>query len=104
MDKGTMQKTLMRRFGVAVLDYICWRARKLMKYVVNGRHDEGYKVLPQYMQAFKEKNPDSLYFINWKDKGPGKNPYFKRCQICIGQPLVLSKSIVDHSLALMLAT
>ena len=36
------------------------------------------------MQVFKEKNPDSLYFINWKDKGPGKNPSFKRCQICIG--------------------
>ena len=55
-----------------------------MKYVVNGRHDEGYKVLPQYIQVFKEKNPDSLCFINWKDEGPGKNPSFKRCQICIG--------------------
>ena len=64
MDKGTMQKTLMRRFGVAVPDYTCWRARKLMKNVVEGRHDEGYKVLPNYMRVFKEKNPDSLCFIN----------------------------------------
>ncbi|KAJ8438951.1 hypothetical protein Cgig2_012846 [Carnegiea gigantea] len=31
MDKETMQKTLMRRFGVAIPDYICWRARKLRK-------------------------------------------------------------------------
>jgi len=78
-DKGTMQKTLMRRFGVAVPDYTCWRARKLMKNVVKSRYDEGYKVLLHYMRVFKENNPDSLCFINWKDEGPGKNSSYKRC-------------------------
>jgi len=57
-------KKLLRRFGVAVPDYTCWRARKLMKNVVEGRHDEGYKVFSNYMRVFKEKNPDSLCFIN----------------------------------------
>ncbi|KAJ8431945.1 hypothetical protein Cgig2_000004 [Carnegiea gigantea] len=38
-----MQKTVMRRFGVAVPDYTCWTVGKLMKYVVEDRYDEGYK-------------------------------------------------------------
>ncbi|KAJ8425365.1 hypothetical protein Cgig2_015079 [Carnegiea gigantea] len=91
MDKGTMQKTLVRRFGVVVPDYTCSRARKLMKNVVEGSHDAGYKVLPNYMRVFKEKNPDSLCFINWKDEGPGRNPSFKRCQICIGSSITAFK-------------
>ncbi|KAJ8434079.1 hypothetical protein Cgig2_030514 [Carnegiea gigantea] len=77
MDKGTIQKTLIRRFGVAVPDYTCWRARKLMKNVVEGRYDEGYKgiikvlknVMPQASRRICVlhfyKNFASLYPSAW---------------------------------------
>ncbi|KAJ8421507.1 hypothetical protein Cgig2_013185 [Carnegiea gigantea] len=77
MDKGTMQKTLMRRFGVP--DYTCWRVRKLMKNVVEGRHDEGYKgiiktlknIMPQASRRICVlhfyKNFASLYPGAWFD-------------------------------------
>ena len=52
-----------------------------MKEVVEGMHDEGYRVLPQYMEIFKEKNPKFICLINWADQGPGKNPTYKRCVI-----------------------
>ena len=41
-------------------------------------------MLPQYMEQFNERNPESMCFINWTDQGPGKNPTFKRCMICVG--------------------
>ena len=75
-----------------------------MEDVVKGRHDERYKVLPEYIKLFKERNPNYLYFINWKDEDPCKNLSFRRCQIYIGQPLVLLNSTVDHSLVLMSVT
>ena len=55
-----------------------------MKDVVEGRYDEEYKVPPDYIKVFKERNPNFLRLINWKDEGSGKNPSFKRYQICIG--------------------
>ncbi|KAJ8446109.1 hypothetical protein Cgig2_000906 [Carnegiea gigantea] len=45
-----------------VPDYSYWRARKLMKNVVEG-NDEGYKVLPDYMRVFKEKTM-TLYVLS----------------------------------------
>ena len=68
MDKRIMQKTVIKRFGVAIPDYTCWMVRKLMKYVVEGRHNEGYKVLPECMKVFK-------------------NSSVKRYQICIGSAI-----------------
>jgi len=81
----------MARYGLLIPKYTCWRARKLMKEVVEGKHDEGYRVLPQYMEVFKEKNPASACFINWTDQGPTKNPTFKRCTICVGSAIAAFK-------------
>ena len=60
----------MSRFGVAVPDYNCWRAKKLLKNVVEGKHDEGYKVLPEYMRVFKEKKYKLCMFYKLKRLGP----------------------------------
>jgi len=63
INKGTTQKTWTRRFGVAIPDYNCLSARQLMKNIVEGRHDEGYKVLLDYMRVFKETNL-TLYVLS----------------------------------------
>ena len=91
MDANGIQQTIMARYGVLIPKYTCWRARKLMKEVVEGKHDEGYRVLPQYMEVFKEKNPESVCLINWTDQGPTKNPTFKRCTICVGSAIAAFK-------------
>jgi len=83
MDANGIQQTIMARYTVHIRKYTCWRARKLMKEVVEGKHDEGYRVLPQYMEVFKEKNPELVCLINWTNQGPTKNPTFKRCTICV---------------------
>ena len=52
----------MRRHGVIIPNHIYWIARRFMKEIVEGKHDEGYVVLPQYMEQFKERNPEFVYF------------------------------------------
>ena len=64
IDKGTMQKTLIGRFGLAVPDYTCWRIRKLRKNMVEGRYDEGCKVLQGYMRVFKKKKNLTLCVLS----------------------------------------
>jgi len=54
----------MTRYGVRILEYTCWRARRLIKEIVEGRHDERYRVLPQYMEVLKEKILKSICLIN----------------------------------------
>ena len=64
MDANGIQQTIITSYGVHILDYTHQRARKLMKEIVKGRHNEGYGVLPQYMKVFKEKNLESVCLIN----------------------------------------
>jgi len=40
-----------------------WRARTIIKEIVNGKHEEGYKYLAHYTEEFKVKNPGSVTFI-----------------------------------------
>ncbi|KAJ8435160.1 hypothetical protein Cgig2_007781 [Carnegiea gigantea] len=47
------KKTLIRRFGVAVPDYTCRRTRRLIKHMVEGRHDEGYEARFKFDQTLK---------------------------------------------------
>lgn len=87
MDVDGMQVILMKKFGVHVEKYTLWRARKLMRAEVEGRHDEGYKYLPAYSEEFKEKNPGSVTFITWTEpelQDIPRNPIFKRMLICVG--------------------
>ena len=86
-----MEDFIMTKYGVKVPKHTIWRARKLMKIQVEGSHDEGYMKLPQYMEEFKARNPESLCLIQWIDQAPGRNPTFKRCQICIGAAIAAFK-------------
>jgi len=74
-----MEDFIMTKYGVKVPKHTLWRARKLMKIQVKGSQDEGYMKLPQYMEEFKVRNPESLCLIQWTDQAPGRNPTFKRC-------------------------
>ncbi|VFQ83426.1 unnamed protein product [Cuscuta campestris] len=91
MSVVTAQKIILKKFSTRIPDYTCWRALRVMRGIVEGRHEDGYKMLPQYMEFFKEKNPDSHCFIRWQEIGPGRNPIFKRCQICIGSSITAFK-------------
>lgn len=81
MTVEVMQDRIMTKFGLHIEDYTCWRAKKIMKQIVEGKYDDGYKVLPQYCEEFKRRNPESLCFVNWRDQGLEKNPTFKRVMI-----------------------
>ncbi|KAJ8445066.1 hypothetical protein Cgig2_022586 [Carnegiea gigantea] len=86
-----------------VVSHLLEDFRRFIKEIIEGKHNEGYMVLPQYgvfrmkvyarynheeyMEQFKERNPEFVYFINWTDQGPGKNLTFKRCMICIGSTI-----------------
>ena len=35
----------------------------MMKEIVDGKHEEGYKYLAHYTEEFKTKNPGSVTFI-----------------------------------------
>ncbi|KAJ8442544.1 hypothetical protein Cgig2_026486 [Carnegiea gigantea] len=59
MDMKGMQKIVMRKYEIHILNHICWRARKMMKDAVDGKHKEGYKYLAHYTEEFKAKNPGS---------------------------------------------
>ena len=87
MDVKCMQDTIMRRYGVLIPNHICCTTRRFMKESVEGKDDEGYGVLSLYIEKFKERNSESVCFINWTNQGPSKNPTFKRCMICIGSAL-----------------
>ncbi|VFQ74346.1 unnamed protein product [Cuscuta campestris] len=91
MNVGTAQKIILKKFSTHLPDYTCWRALRSMRSMVEGRHGDGYKMLPQYMEVFIEKNRDSQCFIRWQDIGPGVNPIFRRCQICIGSSITAFK-------------
>ena len=62
-----------------------------MKIQIKGSRDDGYKKLPQYIEEFKARNPESFCFIKWTYRAPRRNPTFNRCQICIGLDIIASK-------------
>ncbi|VFQ67332.1 unnamed protein product [Cuscuta campestris] len=74
MNSATVKKLILKRFNTFIPNYTCWRGLKLMRQIVEGRHEDGYKLLPQYMEVFKGRNPDSECFIRWEEIGPGRNP------------------------------
>jgi len=74
----------LNKFGIRVPNYTCWRAMRQMREIIEGKHEEGYRMLAHYVEEFKAKNPSSTCFINQIDKGPGKNPTFKHVFIGIG--------------------
>ncbi|KAJ8443103.1 hypothetical protein Cgig2_030871 [Carnegiea gigantea] len=59
MDGKCTQDIIMRRYEVFVPDHICWTARRFVKEIIKGKHDEGYRVLPKYMAQFHERNAKS---------------------------------------------
>ena len=91
MDVKTMQEIVMSKYGVQIPKHTCWRARRLMKDIVDGKHEDGYKYLAHYTEEFKAKNPGSVTFISWIDEGPIKNPIFKHMLICIGPSIAAFK-------------
>ncbi|VFQ94034.1 unnamed protein product [Cuscuta campestris] len=93
MKASTLQKLVLSKFTTYIPKYTCWRAIKLMREIVDGRHEDGYKLLPQYMEVFRARNPDFQCFIRWQEIGPGRNPIFRRCQICLGSAINAFK---DH--------
>jgi len=60
---------LMRKYRVHIPNHTCWTARKMMKEIVDGKHEEGYKYLAHYIEELKDKNPGSITFITWTDQG-----------------------------------
>ncbi|VFQ71559.1 unnamed protein product [Cuscuta campestris] len=63
MNATTVKKLIFKRFNTYIPNYTCWRGLKLMRQIVEGRHEDGYKLLPQYMEVFRGRNPDSECFI-----------------------------------------
>ncbi|KAJ8443094.1 hypothetical protein Cgig2_030862 [Carnegiea gigantea] len=59
MDGKCIQDTIMKRYEVFVPNHICWAARRFVKEIVKGKHDEEYRVLPKYMAQLQERNPKS---------------------------------------------
>jgi len=82
----------MKKFGIQVPNYTCWRAMRTMRKIIEAKHKEGYRMFAYYIEEFKAKNPKSTYFINWINKGPGKNPAFKHLFIGIGAAISLLKN------------
>ncbi|KAJ8431093.1 hypothetical protein Cgig2_007509 [Carnegiea gigantea] len=64
-----------------------------MREIIEGKHEEGYRMLAHYVEEFKAKNPVSTCFINWIDEDLGKNPTFKHLFIGIG---VAISSFKEH--------
>jgi len=48
MDVKAMQKNVMRKYRVHIPNHTCWRVRKLIKEIFDGKHEEGYKYLAHY--------------------------------------------------------
>jgi len=57
--------------------------------VVEGKHDEGYRVPPQCMKVIKEKNPKSFCLINWTDQRP--TPLSRGVPFCVGSEIATFK-------------
>ncbi|VFQ62669.1 unnamed protein product [Cuscuta campestris] len=51
MSVVTAQKIILKKFSTRIPDYTCWRALRVMRGMVEGRHEDGYKMLPQYMEG-----------------------------------------------------
>jgi len=66
----------------------------MMKDVVNGKHEKGYKYLAHYTKEFKVKNPGSITLITWADQGPIKNLMSKHMLIYIGPSIAMFKQFV----------
>ncbi|KAJ8430866.1 hypothetical protein Cgig2_023544 [Carnegiea gigantea] len=54
------KETVIRKYGIHIPDYTCWRVRKMMKDAIDGKHEEGCKYLAHYTEEFKAKNPGSF--------------------------------------------
>lgn len=91
MKVAGMQEYILNKFGIQVPNYACWRAMRQMREIIEGKHEEGYRMLAHYVEEFKVKNLGSTCFINWIDEGPGKNPTFKHLFISIGAAISLFK-------------
>jgi len=63
----------------------------MIKEIVDGQHEEGYKYLAHYTEEFKAKNLGSVTFITWTGQGPTKNPMFEHMLIYIGPSIVALK-------------
>jgi len=51
-----MQKLLMERHGLSVPDHTCTKALRLLRSWVDGKHEELYARLPEYIEEIKERN------------------------------------------------
>jgi len=63
----------------------------MMREIVDGKHEEGYKYLAHYTKEFKAKNLGFVIFITWTDQGPTKNQMLKHMLICIGPSIAAFK-------------
>ena len=82
MSAVTMQKLIMERFGVAVPKHTCHRARKVLRSLVDGKHEESYARLVEYIEEIKESNPGTIASCIYE--GPNNAPLFKRIFISFG--------------------
>ena len=86
-----IEECIMTKFDIRVPNYTCWRAMKIMREIIEGKHEEGYRMLAHYIQEFKAKNPRSTCFINCIEEGPSKNPTFKHLFIGLEAAISLFK-------------
>ncbi|KAJ8426704.1 hypothetical protein Cgig2_020691 [Carnegiea gigantea] len=63
LQVNSMIQLCMERYGLVAPDYKCRSAKKLMKAWVDGRHDESYARLPEYIEQIKKENPGTLQDI-----------------------------------------
>mgnify|MGYP001045679845 CR=1 FL=1 len=72
----------MERYGVSVPSHTCHRAKKLLKSWVDGKHEESYARLMEYIEEIKEANPGTI--ASCISQGPDDTPLFKRMFISFG--------------------
>lgn len=55
-----IQKLVIERHGLSVADHTCTRALRLLRSWVDGKHEESYARLPEYIEEIKERNPGTV--------------------------------------------
>ncbi|VFQ67441.1 unnamed protein product [Cuscuta campestris] len=64
MNADTVQKRMLTKFNTYIRNYTCWRTLKLMRNMVEGRDEDGYKLLPQYLEQITRMRQSGVFFLN----------------------------------------
>lgn len=103
MDVKVIQDRIMALYGIQIRPHTCWTVKKIMKGIVEGKHEQGYKVLLQYMEELKKKNHSSIVLLSERMKGHQGTLHLSDVCFVLNQPLRRVNKNVGLSLALMLA-